>query len=164
MKPVTMLIAGLVVVLFNGSLGWCHGVMGTVTEIKAYCITAMYDDGEPMSYAKVEIMAPETSLPFQSGRTDRNGSFMVNADTSGTWNIAVSDGMGHRLTLDFQVVSDKSSSVSASQSTQLPDKEIVSTLPNETNRYLKIICGLSLIFGLWGFLFGWKARRCRTRG
>ena len=161
MKPVAMLMVGLIVALLNGSLGWCHGVMGTVNEIKAYCITAMYDDGEPMSYAKIEIMAPETTLPFQSGRTDRNGSFVINTDIPGTWNVVVSDGMGHRLALDFPVVSDKASSVSSRKNTQAPEKEIVSTLPNGTSRHLKIICGLSLIFGLWGFFFGWKARQCR---
>lgn len=160
-----MLISAILITFLNGSLGWCHGVMGTVNEIKAYCITAMYDDGEPMSYAKVDIMAPETTLPFQSGRTDRNGSFVINTDTPGTWNVVVSDGMGHRLTLDFPVEPDKAPlETSPRPSPQAPQKTIMSTLLNKTHRYLKIICGLSLIFGLWGFLFGWKARRGKIRG
>ena len=31
----------------------------TVEPVEGYCITAMYDDGEPMSYAAVEIKAPQ---------------------------------------------------------------------------------------------------------
>ncbi|WP_320043997.1 carboxypeptidase-like regulatory domain-containing protein [uncultured Desulfobacter sp.] len=165
MQPTTMLISAILITLLNGSLGWCHGVMGTVNEINAYCITAMYDDGEPMSYAKIEIMAPETTIPFQSGHTDRNGSFVINTDIHGTWHVVVSDGMGHQLTLDFPVESDKAAPLTSSrEAPQAPQKAIISTLPNKTNRHLEIICGLSLIFGLWGILFGWKARRCKIRG
>lgn len=155
-----MLISAILITFLNGSLGWCHGVMGTVNEIKAYCITAMYDDGEPMSYAKVDIISPGTTVPFQSGRTDRNGNFVINTDTHGTWNVVVGDGMGHRLTLDFQTEPDKTSpEASPRENAQNPQKTIISTLPNKTDRFLEIICGLSLIFGLWGFWFGWKARR-----
>jgi len=159
-----MLLSGVLIALLSSSLGWCHGVMGTVNEVKAYCLTAMYDDGEPMSYAKVEIMAPETSLPFQSGRTDRNGTFVINTDIPGTWNVIVSDGMGHRLTLDFPVEPDKEpSQSSAREAHQAQQKAVAASLPNGTNRYLQIICGLSLIFGVWGVLFGWKSRRGSVR-
>lgn len=163
MQPVKMLMAGLFAALLNSSPGWCHGVMGTVEEIKAYCVTAMYDDGEPMSYANVEVTAPETALPFQSGRTDRNGTFVVNADTPGPWNAVVSDGMGHRLTLNFSVLPQEDAVIPTGNNTRNTEKEMAAQLPGQ-NRHLKIISGLAVIFGLWGFFFAWKARRKLIRG
>ena len=173
MKWITLLLAGLLVVAFNNSPGWCHGVMGSVNKIEAYCVTAMYDDGEPMSYAKVDITAPETDLPFQSGRTDRNGNFVINTDTPGTWKAVVSDGMGHRLALDFQGTNFQSNKdhqggqgpAKVSQGNgQASEQNAVSSLPDKRDRFLKVICGLSLIIGVWGFFFGWKARRGTIRG
>ncbi|WP_321494934.1 carboxypeptidase-like regulatory domain-containing protein [uncultured Desulfobacter sp.] len=163
MKPVKMFMAGLLAALLNSSPGWCHGVMGTVDEIKAYCVTAMYDDGEPMSYAKVEVMAPETALPFQSGRTDRNGNFVVNTDTPGSWNVVVSDGMGHRLTLNFSVLPQEAAAIPPGNNTRDTAKETASELPGQ-DRHWKVISGLSVIFGLWGLFFAWKARQKPIRG
>jgi nickel transport protein len=134
------------------SMGWCHGVEGYVEQIKGYCITAMYDDGEPMSYAAVEIKAPNSDIAFQTGRTDRNGCFMVKADAPGVWQAVVSDGMGHRLSLDYPIEADKGSAQGVEETAALPGS-------NQMGRPLKVIAGLSVIIGLCGFFYGWKARR-----
>ena len=128
-----------------------HGVDGYVQSANGYCITAMYDDGEPMSYAAVEITAPDSKIQFQTGRTDRNGCFMVRPDLPGPWQAVVKDAMGHRLALDMEVAAE----------TETPDKadpQPVKAAGGMT-RPTQIVVGLSVITGLCGFLYGWRARR-----
>ena len=141
-----------VLALLTASDGWCHGVEGYVEQIEAHCITAMYDDGEPMSYAAVEVNSPDKAIAFQTGRTDCNGRFMVKTDTPGIWQVVVSDGMGHRLALDFPVAAD--------QETSSPVEKTAAPQANHPlDRPIKVIAGLSIIFGLCGVAYGWKARQ-----
>lgn len=152
MKTLFMMLSSLTVLtLMTVTMGWCHGVEGTVEPVKAYCVAAQYDDGEPMSYAAVEIQAPQTDVPFQSGRTDRNGCFMVRTDGPGNWQAVVSDGMGHRLALDFTVGEGNASPET--------DTARAPAASGRINRTLAVVAGLAIIFGLCGFFYGWKARR-----
>jgi nickel transport protein len=135
------------------STGWCHGVEGYVEKTLTHCITAMYDDGEPMSYAAVEVKAPESKISFQTGRTDRNGCFVVKTDVPGDWQVVVSDGMGHRLALGFPVSANP-------ENTQMVEKEAVPRAARHSmDRLTKIVAGLSVIFGLCGVAYGWKRRK-----
>ena len=151
MKPILIFLTGLAVAMATVSEGQCHGVEGTVESMEGYCITAMYDDGELMSYAAVEIKAPQAEIVFQTGRTDRNGRFMILPDKPGTWQAAVSDGMGHRLALDFEV--------SIEGDDQSKSQSVAPVSTGATSRPMKTIAGLSIIFGLCGLFYGWKARR-----
>jgi nickel transport protein len=56
-----------------------------------------------MSYAGVEITAPDAKLPFQSGRTDRNGYFCFRPDAPGRWKITIKDEDGHFVRLGTKV-------------------------------------------------------------
>ena len=154
MKYIALMVVGAVVVMCSAGIGWCHGVDGYVEKANGYCVTAEYDDGEPMSYAAVEIRAPGAKVGFQTGRTDRNGCFMIKTDTPGAWQAVVSDGMGHRLALDFAVAADGDA--------EARDQAITPAVPAKTSRPLKVLAGLSIIFGLCGFFYGWKARRSES--
>ena len=103
----------LLFLLLLPSVVLAHGVEGEV-EYHEGCVivTATYDTGEPMSYAKVEIHAPDSKVKFQSGRTDRNGCFAFVPDVPGKWRVVVSDGLGHRLELSVEVT-DLSSKIPA---------------------------------------------------
>jgi len=151
MKPILIFLSGLLLAIATVSEGLCHGVEGTVEPVEGYCITAMYDDGERMSYAAVEIKAPQAEIVFQTGRTDRNGRFMILPDKPGTWQAAVSDGMGHRLALDFEV--------SAEGDNQLKGQSVAPVSTGAAGRPMKTVAGLSILFGLCGLFYGWKARR-----
>ena len=153
MKTLVLMLSSMVVAfLLTVSMAWCHGVEGYVEQGNAYCITAMYDDGEPMSYSAVEIKAPQSEIAFQTGRTDSNGCFMVKADKPGNWTAVVSDGMGHRLALEFNVNAEAKESEKVEKTARPAPAGQMSRLP-------KIIAGLSIIIGLCGFFYGWKARR-----
>jgi nickel transport protein len=127
-----------------------HGVDGIVERTEGYCLTAQYDDGEPMSYAAVEIKAPDSKIAFQKARTDRNGRFMFQPDAPGRWQAIVQDGMGHRLALDAKV--DKGSGASEKVPAEM---RVAGPRPG---RLGSILAGLGIIFGLCGFFYGWQAR------
>jgi nickel transport protein len=126
-----------------------HGVEGTVQE-GGITLTALYDSGEPMSYAKVKIAAPRAELTFQSGRTDRNGRFCFFPDKAGEWEVVVDDEMGHRL--EVKVPVDE----------QLAWKEVGKPEgSNETvvSRYGKALMGVCILFGLFGVFALAKSRK-----
>ncbi len=150
-SPCFYLMPIVALIVLNAHAGWCHGVEGYTEQIEAHCITAMYDDGEPMSYAAVEIKGPGSDIAFQTGRTDRNGCFTVKTDTPGTWQVVVSDGMGHRLALDFSVATDPEAAQPAEEMAPMRTERPM-------DRKLGIAAGLSIIFGLCGVAYGWKAR------
>jgi nickel transport protein len=85
-----------------------HGTRGiTVGGIGAICARATYDDKSPMSYAATEIFSPaDEKLPFQTGRTDRNGFFCFQPDTPGDWKVTIKDEMGHMVRLNPHVSAD----------------------------------------------------------
>lgn len=134
---------------------WAHGVEGTVSRATGYLITARYDDGEAMSYAKVEITAPDADLPFQIGRTDRNGSMMFQPDSPGNWQVVITDGMGHRKSLDKDVSEGFGDGVRTSDT--LSANEGTGRLIS--HRALSIVAGISIIFGLFGTIYGWYWQR-----
>ena len=141
-------------VIFNSILTMspqvhAHSVKGYVS-LGGIVVTAQYDTGEPMSYARVEISAPDSKLPFQSGRTDRNGRFCFFPDTSGDWKVVVDDEMGHRL----EVI------VPVNEAMQLKtNQKAGGPLLRSFSRYTGVILGISVIFGIFGSLLGWMSHK-----
>ncbi len=141
-------------VVLLGSHAWGHGVEGEIAPSEGYMATARYDDGEPMSYSETEIRSPDSELPFQTGRTDRNGRVFFKPDRPGKWQVIVKDGMGHRLALELAV----------GESDGAEKAETVEPVARTgggaaSSRTMGVVAGLSLIFGLSGVAFGWKNRR-----
>lgn len=128
---------------------WGHGTEGFTEKAQGSLVNAGYDDGEPMSYAEVEIIGPVSGTPFQKGRTDRNGRFMFLPDQKGLWQIVIKDGMGHRLVLGWEITDVKGG---------IKEARPTETASRKTSRLQGIIMGMSIIFGLFGIVYGWKAR------
>ncbi len=138
-------------IILCSSTVWCHGVKGNIILTEGYLVTAQYDDGEAMSYSETEIKSSDSQLPFQKGRTDRNGCMMFKPDRTGKWQVVVNDGMGHRLALDLTVEEKDAHSDSVHVHTK--------NTSGSSTRAMQIVTGLSIILGISGFLFGWKNRR-----
>ena len=151
-------IITLTIVAGWAQTGQCHGVAGSIDPEHGYQVTAMYDDGEPMSYAAVEIKAPDSKTAFQTGRTDRNGIMMFLPDQPGRWQAVVSDGMGHRLEVETEVAATAKSPRHEPVTNQVP----VVKRPGGS-RVQGIITGLAIIFGLLGLLYGWRGRHRHLR-
>ena len=132
---------------------FAHGVRGTVDE-GGLMVTAEYDTGEAMSYARVRISAPGAKLTFQSGRTDRNGRFCFFPDTQGDWKVVVDDEMGHRLEVIVPVNEAKELKT---------DKQAGELAESSLSRYEKALMGLSIIFVISGIFFWWKGKRIYSK-
>jgi nickel transport protein len=128
-----------------------HGVTGKV-HAGGMVVSAEYDTGEAMSYAKVKVSAPGAELTFQSGRTDRNGRFCFFPDAAGDWKVVVDDEMGHRLEVFVPV--DENLALEASQQSGEAGQRPLS-------RYQKALIGISTLFGISGILFWWIGRKDR---
>jgi nickel transport protein len=128
---------------------YAHGVAGKVSA-GGVVITAVYDTGEPMSYAKVKISAPGAEVIFQSGRTDRNGRFCFFPDTPGDWKVVVDDEIGHRLEMTVPV--SEPLELKSQQQDGGPMKSSLS-------RYERALIGVCIIFGISGISFWWKVKR-----
>jgi len=157
MKFITVPIFYLVLTLFFTHIASAHGVIGAIAEKKALLVTAEYDDGEPMSYGAVEIINLEEKLPFQSGRTDRNGRFLFLPDRAGEWQVTISDGMGHQVIIPAKVNENMAINMEENQMDENQKHGLShgGSLP----RYERILMGISFIFGIFGFLFWWKGRK-----
>jgi len=121
-----------------------HGVMGTVGS-GGVVVTAQYDTGETMSYARVKISAPSARLTFQSGRTDRNGRFCFFPDGQGNWEVIVDDEMGHRLEVIVPVDGAKELK---------KDQQTGGSAESSLSRYERALMGISIIFGVFGTILG----------
>ena len=128
-----------------------HGVKGTVDK-GGIVVTAKYSTGEAMSYARVKILAPGTRLTFQSGRTDRNGRFCFFPDGQGNWEVIVDDEMGHRL--EVMVPVDDAKELKKDQQTG-------GAAESSLSRYERALMGISIIFGVFGTILGWKGYKNR---
>ena len=155
MKTLFLLLAWQTVALIMTAACWSHGVDGYIERATGYCITAEYDDGEPMSYAAVEIRSPDGSTAFQTGRTDRNGRFMLYPDQPGQWQVVLQDGMGHRLALDLTAAAENASA-SAQPVRQRPE-------PPGRAKATNVVAGFAVIIGLFGWVYGWRARAAGNR-
>lgn len=151
----TVVISVTILSMLAASPVWGHGTEGYTEAAAGILIKAEYDDGEPMSYAAVEITAPEKGAVFQKGRTDRNGVFMFLPDQSGSWKIIVTDAMGHRLKLGREIDEQNGGESKRNGSRQ--------TAAPPISQSQGIMTGIAIIFGLSGMLYGWKVRRSSYR-
>ncbi len=59
---------------------------------------AYFADGEVLAYTAYEVWSPaDPKIPWQKGRTDRNGWLAFVPDVPGPWRVKVSDDGGHGL-------------------------------------------------------------------
>jgi len=129
-------------VLFFAASMFAHGVDCTFGS-KAKSVKARYDDGSPMSYCDVQIFSPD-GKEFQSGVTDRNGVFSFLPDTEGEWKIEIDDGMGHKA--NERVFINEKLEFTEKKEYRLP-------------KVYGALTGLSLIFGIAGFIFMFGKRK-----
>jgi nickel transport protein len=126
-----------------------HGTKGTV-ERGGLVVSAQYNTGEPMDYAKVTVSAPGAKVAFQSARTDRNGRFCFFPDGPGEWQVVVNDEMGHRL--EIKVPVDEQLAFQEGRNDHAPQEAGLST-------FGKAAMGVSIIFGFCGLFFWWKGTK-----
>jgi len=156
MKFITFFICFIACILTTAHTALGHGVRGKIISKTGILAEAEYDDGEPMSYALVEVFSLKENLPFQTGRTDRNGRFLFLPDTPGDWRVVVNDEMGHRIVLKTRIDKNIDKNINLNKNQDQTDK---TGYAGFLSRYEKILTGIAIIFGMFGFFFWWKGKK-----
>jgi len=127
---------------------FAHELEATVTmAAPAVVIRAAYGGSEPVPFAKVQVFTPAApQQEFQTGRTDSRGYFSFVPERGGNWSIVLDDEEGHRNTITVAVPEPFEARTSQARTAG----------PSRIERAAQ---GIALLFGLTGFLYGFKARR-----
>lgn len=92
----------LFLIVFSISYG--HSLTTAVEYSEAVVVKINYSDGTPFSYEKYEIYSPEDEvIPYQVGRTDREGRIIFIPDTPGKWKIKAFSEDGHGIVKEINV-------------------------------------------------------------
>ena len=130
-----------------------HGVQGRISSQKAIMVESEYDDGEPMSYAAVEVYGPLGKISFQTGRTDQNGRFLFFPDKEGEWKVIINDGMGHKLVLKTNIDANSDLIKQSSQTKAVKNSRTFSGFQG-------IVMGIAVIFGIFGVITLCRNKSC----
>jgi nickel transport protein len=127
---------------------YAHTVNYDVQQKSVAAIKVFYTAEDPASYAGFEVYAPDGGeLPYQIGRTDKNGFVSFIPNQQGTWRVKVlgeSTHGYHGVTVEVKV--DK-------------DLNLESFKKPLIAQYTKLVTGISLIIGLFGIYAMVAARR-----
>ena len=83
------------------ALAGAHEVLHAVERGRAVAVRAWESDGDPIAGARYEVYSPsDPKVPYQNGRTDRNGWLAFVPDVAGTWRVKVVGPDGHGLDVE----------------------------------------------------------------
>jgi nickel transport protein len=181
-RPLVVLLALGLVVVSAGELS-AHGIT-VVLERRGDLVVAAarYDGGIPVSGAEVVIRGPDDS-PYQTGQTDGAGLFAFVPAEPGEWQVMVDDGMGHRRVARLMMepveplepleptpgdggagdegrFADQAGGEDGGVGTTAGGSSSGATV----GTVWRLATGLSLLFGLTGFGYGYTARRRQGAG
>jgi nickel transport protein len=116
-----------------------HTVNYAVEQKSVVAVRVFYTADDPANYAEFEVYGPEGGdLPYQAGRTDRNGFVAFVPDRQGIWKVKVLGESAHGyhgVTVEVKV--DK-------------DLNLESFKKPLAAQYTKFVTGISLIIGIFG--------------
>lgn len=129
-----LLIVGLCVV---HSPLYAHGIKYSLGS-GGIVVRASFDNNQPANGLYVAVFAPGSSDKFQTGKSDLNGRFVFFPDRAGDWEVVAFDKMGHRLEIKIPV----------NEAMKVGKKMEGHSIP----LLLKVVIGLSIIFGVFGLI------------
>jgi len=133
----------LVLVLWLPGPVLAHDLQHRIEEGEAVSVKLFFADGSDFDFESYEVYRAGDEIPFQVGRTDAQGRVVFLPDRAGTWRVKAFSEDGHGL--DFSFTTGAKAGVQTESRTFL-------------DRHLRIIAGVSVIFGVFG-LFSLFTRR-----
>jgi nickel transport protein len=137
-KPLLLLIC------FCPFLAQAHGLQYAASQGEAVVLRLFHADGSGLSFAAYEIRRADEDRPYQLGRTDGQGRIAFLPDQAGGWRLKVASEDGHGL--DIRFTTDATARLSG---LDRPFHE----------RHARILAGVGLILGLFGFLMLFLRRK-----
>ena len=114
-----------------------HDLRHQIDEGTAVSVRLFFADGKDFAFESYEVYRAGEEVPFQVGRTDLQGRVVFLPERAGTWRIKAFSEDGHGA--DFSFSTDVMSGVEEANRSFL-------------ERHLRIVVGVSLIFGVFGLL------------
>jgi len=123
-----------------------HDLQHRIEEGAAVSVEFFFADGSDFAFESYEVYRAGDEIPFQVGRTDARGRAVFLPDRAGTWRIKAFSEEGHGANLSF---------------TTGVENDIREARKPFLERHLRVITGVSVIFGVFGLftLFTRKGRR-----
>jgi nickel transport protein len=118
-----------------------HELQHEITTQEATVVSLRYADGTPFAYEAYEIGPRGAELPLQSGRSDAQGRIAFIAPETGRYTLRAWSEDGHGTVLD----------IDATPGAQRAGDGV-------TDRTLKILAGVGILFGVFGVLALFKRR------
>lgn len=167
-RPVFFITLTLALVFHLGAAidARAHGSGWSQESAFSVLISFYYADQTPMAYSEVQIFSQsDPKIPYQKGRSDRNGFFSFKPDAPGIWSFSAADGQGHLSQGEIEVTADQFSGITSATSGQPTSAAPTSTEAQlakggasaEGPDPLKIVLGLSLIANLTFIVWRRKA-------
>lgn len=133
--------AGLVLALalcsWLPSRALAHDLQHRIEEGAAVSVKLFFADGSEFNFESYEVYRAGDEIPFQVGRTDAHGRVVFLPDRAGTWRIKAFSEDGHGA--DFSFTTGVKGEVRDANEPFL-------------ERHLRIIVGVSVIFGCFGLV------------
>lgn len=114
-----------------------HDLQYQTESSQAVVVKLFYTDNKSFSFESYEIFHEGEKLPYQVGRTDSLGRVAFLPDQAGKWRIKAFSDDGHGV--DFTLETDATARI---ENSEKPVYE----------RYGRIVVGVAIILGLFGFL------------
>jgi nickel transport protein len=114
-----------------------HDLQHSIDEAAAVYVEFFFADGNEFDFESYEVYRGGEEVPFQVGRTDARGRLVFLPDRAGAWRIVVFSEDGHGA--DFSLSTGAQGGVEKSSGPLF-------------ERHLRIIVGVSIIFGIFGVI------------
>ena len=114
-----------------------HDLRHSIEGGEAVTVKLFFADGNEFSFESYEVYRAGDEIPFQVGRTDLEGRVVFLPDRAGTWRIKAFSEDGHGA--DFSFSTDLKGGAQDANRSFL-------------ERHLRIVVGVSLIFGVFGLV------------
>jgi nickel transport protein len=96
-------LAAPVLAAFCAAPAAAHETLHEIQRGNAIAVKAFFVDGEVLGYTAYEVYSPaDPKIPYQKGRTDRNGWLAFVPDAPGKWRVRVVEDTGHGLDLQVE--------------------------------------------------------------
>lgn len=132
--------------LFCINLAFSHSLNYVLEKNKALAISLFFEKNAPASWAEYKIYAPNSTMPYQQGKSDSGGVIAFYPNKQGEWKITLNADAGHGSHHQEIFVNVKENE--ASKITNQPT----------FSKFQASLSGIGIIFGIFGIWFGFSER------
>ena len=147
-RPATGRLSLALGLLLFTSLAWGHRMHHEVSSAQAQVLTVSHAFGQQPIFEPYQVFAPDSDMPFQTGRTDLQGRVSFLPDRPGRWRVVVTTEDGHGVEVRVRV--DEALAI-----TQVENPG--------AGGLAMTLAGVGYLLGLGGLLVLWRQRKSPSK-